>query len=424
MEKSYDFLHIDATVKDGKIEACAGGVLGDAAQPFLDYLVGVLNSLKVIARQGETNIYNLYNPPQPSRAGMKALARKMRERIFGMVLPATANLAVTSKCQCDCVHCSYDLFKNTQRPSLSTDELKSVIDQALDLGANLIIFVGGEPLLNPDICELIRHVDKDQAIASMFTNGLLLTDENCRKLASAGLHCLYVSVDSPRPEVHDNLRRVKGLYQKAMEGAARARENGIFTGLSTYATSESLANGDVEKLMNIARDEGFHEITIFDCIPSGKYLKSTEMMLSEDEKNQLRALAKKYNDSDWDMGVIAQAVVNSPTGAGCFGAYTQFYMTAYGDVNPCDFNPITFGNVSRMSLKEIWCKMVAHPDFCYRYASCRMQTPGYRAKYIDILPDDVRLPVPVENFDGPPVPRNEFTGSGKRRDAAELGGGR
>jgi MoaA/NifB/PqqE/SkfB family radical SAM enzyme len=421
MTEHYDFLHIDVEMKSGKIEARAEGMLGKAAQPFLDYLVGVLNSLKVIARSGEANIYNLYNPPQPSKAGMKSLARKIREKIFSMVLPATANLAVTSKCQCDCVHCSYDLFKNTERPDLTTEELKGVIGESLDLGANLIIFVGGEPLLNRDIYDLIRCVDKDQAIVSMFTNGLLLTGENCRRLVDAGLHCVYVSIDSPKPHVHNKLRGVRDLFEKALEGSARARENGIYTGLSTYATSESLASGDVEKTINLAHDSGFNEITIFDCIPSGKYLKRGDMMLSPGEKEKLRALAMKYHESDWDMGVIAQAVVNSPEGAGCFGAYTQFYMTAYGDVNPCDFNPISFGNVRQTPLLDIWQKMVTHPDFCYRYASCRMQTPEYRAKYIDPLPDDIRLPVPVDNFDGPPIARNEFT---RKLDAAEFGGGR
>jgi MoaA/NifB/PqqE/SkfB family radical SAM enzyme len=421
MTESYDFLHIDIEMKNGKLAAQAGGMLGRTAQPFLDYLVGVLNGLKVIARKGDANIYNLYNPPQPSKAGMKALARKMREKIFDMVLPATANLAVTSKCQCDCVHCSYDLFKNTERPDLTTEEMKGVVDAALELGVNLIIFVGGEPLLNRDIYELIRHVDKDQAIVSMFTNGLLLTEENCSRLAEAGLHCLYVSIDSPRPDIHNKLRGVKNLFEHAMEGAARAKDKGIYTGLSTYATSESLANGQVEETIVLARDSGFNEITIFDCIPSGKYLKRQDMMLSETEKEQLRDLARKYHESDSDMGVIAQALVNSPEGAGCFGAYTQFYMTAYGDVNPCDFNPITFGNVRQMPLRDIWQRMVTHPDFCYRYASCRMQTPAYRAKYIDSLPENVRLPVPIENYNGPPVPRNEFS---RKHDAAELGGGR
>lgn len=421
MENHYDFLHIEVGITGTRVQARAGGLLAEAAQPLLDHLVGVLNTLKVIAKKGQANIYNLYNPPQPSEAGMRALARKIREKIFSMVLPATANLAVTSACQCDCVHCSYDLFKTRERPSLTAEELKAVVDDALKLGSNLIIFTGGEPLLNPDIFDLVRYVDEDKAIVSVFTNGLLLTPENCARLADAGLYCLYVSIDSPKPETHNKLRAVNSLFERAMEGAAHARALGIYTGLSTYATGQSLASGELEELINLAHQQGFHEVTIFDCIPSGKYLKKTDMMLSRDERSRLRALAKKYHESDWEMGVVAQSVINSPEGAGCFGAYSQFYVTAYGDVIPCDFNPISFGNVRETPLAQIWRKMVAHPDFCYRYASCRMQTPEYRTKYIDQLPDDVSLPVPVENYDGPPLPRSELTST---HDAAELAGGR
>jgi MoaA/NifB/PqqE/SkfB family radical SAM enzyme len=99
------------------------------------------------------------------------------------------------------------------------------------------------------------------------------------------------------------------------------------------------------------------------------------------------------------MGVVAQSIVNSPIGAGCFGAYSEFYMTAYGDINPCDFNPISFGNVRDLPIQAIWHRMVSHPDFCQRHLTCRMQTQSYRSRYIDILPDDFKLPVPIEEVE-------------------------
>jgi len=43
--------------------------------------------------------------------------------------------------------------------------------------------------------------------------------------------------------------------------------------------------------------------------------------------------------------------------------------------------------------------MVSHPDFCYRHPQCRMQTPAYRKKYIDPLPDNPQLPVSIEEID-------------------------
>ena len=102
---------------------------------------------------------------------------------------------------------------------------------------------------------------------------------------------------------------------------------------------------------------------------------------------------------DHPMGVNAMSLINSPKGVGCYGAQSQFYMTAYGDINPCDFNPINFGNVRDMPIQAIWKKMVTHPDFSKRYPTCRMQSKAYRRKYIDPLPPDVSLPVPIEKYD-------------------------
>ncbi|MFH1422334.1 MAG: radical SAM protein [Planctomycetota bacterium] len=398
--ENYELLNISAGLSNGKLVAKCNGTLASAAQPLLDKLIKTLNSLKVISTKNEKNIYNLYNPPHPSKVGMRSLERNIKELILKTVFPGTANLAVTSLCQCNCAHCSADLFRNRNKEDISFIEMKKVIDNCLELGVSLIIFVGGEPLLNKEIFNLIKYVDKDKAIVSLFTNGLLLSKENTKKLADTGLFCLYLSLDSVHPETHNKLRGVKDLFQKGIEGAAYARECGILTGISTYATTQTLKSGDVENLIQLAQKEGFNEVTIFDCIPSGKYLKETQLMLSPEDKKNLTALANKYHNSTHPMGVIAQCIVNSPEGAGCFGAFSQFYMTAYGDVNPCDFNPISFGNVRKKHLAAIWKKMISHPDFSYRYKTCRMQTPEYRAKYIDCLPDDVCLPVPIEAYEG------------------------
>ena len=146
------------------------------------------------------------------------------------------------------------------------------------------------------------------------------------------------------------------------------------------------------------RNRGGSEVTIFDCIPSGKFLKDSSKILTPEDRKQLIALAKKFHESDHPMGVNAMAIVNFAEGSGCDGAHSQFYMTAYGDINPCDFNPINFGNIRDMPIQAIWQKMVFPPDFNKRFHSCRMQNKEYREKYIDPLPDGVSLPVPIEEI--------------------------
>jgi MoaA/NifB/PqqE/SkfB family radical SAM enzyme len=397
--KVFDFLSIETRMEGRRIIAKARGQLGPVLRPFVDRFVGVLNSLKVIATLDGANMYNLYNPPQPSKAGLRALERKLKEVVFGTVFPATANFAVTFKCQCRCVHCSADPFIDPNREELSTEELLTAIDGALDLGASLVIFTGGEPMLRSDLYDLVAHVDHDRAMPMMFTNGQFLTEENVARLKEAGLMTMNISIDSGDAETHNQLRQVPNLFQQAIAGGKRALEAGILVGLSTYASTQSLKTGSLEHLLKFAQDEGFNEVTIFDCIPSGKWLKHFEMVLTPDERRQVIELAEKYHQMKHPMGVVAQSKVNSPEGAGCFGAYSQFYLTAYGDINPCDFNPISFGNVRDLPIQLLWQKMVSHPDFKVHHKTCRMQTPAYRAKYVDWLADDVHLPVPIEDID-------------------------
>ncbi len=407
----HDFFHVEAEVFNGKVSGRAGGYLGDMLQPFVQKFFYTMNNLKVIAKVDGGNVYNLYNPPHPSPAGMRFLSRKVRMMLEKMAFPVTANLAITHKCQCQCIHCSADPFKDPDREELSVDEIKTVVDGALDLGASLIIYVGGEPMLREELYELIEHVDKSKAVVMIFTNGLLLTKENVKKLKEAGLFSLNISIDHSESLLHDEFRKVVGCYEKAFEGARRAREAGILTGISTYATHENLRDGHLEQLLQIANNDGFSEVTIFDCIPSGRFLKDTSKILGPAERKAVIALAKKYYEST-PMGVNAMALINSPLGVGCYGASSQFYMTAYGDINPCDFNPVNFGNVRDMAIQAIWKKMVTHPDFNRSFPSCRMQSKAYRKKYIDPLPHNQKLPVPIEDIpNGVPVINTEKVGS-------------
>ena len=238
MTQKFDFLSIEVDAKDGKLEGRATGRLGDLppVKAQVDRFFKVMNGLKVIATKNGMNVYNLYNPPQPSNAGMSYLVRSVRQMVFNQVFPATANFAITYRCQCRCVHCSADPSVNPGRTELTTDELKANVSVAQDLGTSIVIFTGGEPLLHKDLFDLIRHVDKDRSISMIFTNGNFLTPENCARLAEAGLFSLNVSIDSFRAEVHDEARKVPGLYEKAWRGIKEARKAGILAGVSTYAS--------------------------------------------------------------------------------------------------------------------------------------------------------------------------------------------
>jgi MoaA/NifB/PqqE/SkfB family radical SAM enzyme len=384
-----------------KIACEVTGPLKGQFEDRVDAFLAVVNRLKIIAEVRGKNVYNLYNPPMPSAAAMRPFERKLRTMAEKIVFPATSTLSVTPRCPCRCVHCSADRFVTAERRELTTDELKNVIDQTLDLGVCTMIFTGGEPMTRKDLPDLIRHVDKNRAHVMIFTSGVLLTQENVDKLAEAGLGSLNVSIDADTAEVHDDLRRVPGAFQKAFDGARRAREAGILTGVSTYGCHESVHSGALEHLLQMARADGFHEVTIFDCVPTGKFLARPDVIMGRKDIKRIRALADRYNDDPANpMGITAQAKANAYDGGGCFGGFAQFYMTCYGDINPCDFNPITFGNVHEEPLEAIWRRLATHPEYAPHRHSCRMQSARYRGKFVAPITDAERLPVNIARLPG------------------------
>jgi len=372
------------------------GLLRRVVQRQLDRLCARLDALgrPIAVREGGL-IYNLYQTPLPTTRFINAMARHIAQgpRPYR---PTTCTLQVTARCQLNCFHCSAARYRAPDREELSTEELKSVIRQSEELGVYNIVLTGGEPLLHPDLFELIEYVDRDRAQPLMFTNGLLITDEKARQLAAAGLYAAMVSIDDPRAEMHETLRCVKGGFEKAIEGARRLIGEGVLVGISTYASPEDVNEGRVEEMIELTREIGAEEITIFDLVPTGKLL-GTEVdgLLSHDDKERLIAIEEEYNGREGYPHVITQAKVNGPKGTGCFAGFIQFYMTAYGDINPCDFTPLTFGNVRDESLAEIWDRMQEHPAYCERCDHCRMQDAQFRARYIDHIPPDVLLPWPA-----------------------------
>jgi len=110
--------------------------------------------------------------------------------------PLQCSLYVTDRCNLDCAYCTeYD----NSRPHPSLDDLKKWICKIRELGTMRIALVGGEPLMHPNIVELVRYCRELGFATSLTTNGFLLTRELVQQLEDAGLQVMQISVDRMRP---------------------------------------------------------------------------------------------------------------------------------------------------------------------------------------------------------------------------------
>jgi len=124
--------------------------------------------------------------------------------------PVVAHLVSIRRCNLSCTYCNeYD----SHSPPVATAELFRRIDRLVELGAGIITLTGGEPLLHPDADAIVRHIRRRGSIATLITNGYLLTRDRIRALNAAGLDHLQISIDNVRPD-DVSKKSLKVLEQK------------------------------------------------------------------------------------------------------------------------------------------------------------------------------------------------------------------
>ncbi|HEY3936087.1 MAG TPA: radical SAM protein [Bryobacteraceae bacterium] len=131
------------------------------------------------------------------------MQRRWREaRLFVRAMasphhPILAQIIPIRRCNLACTYCNE--FDKDSQP-VPTAEMLRRIDKLGELGTGIITFSGGEPTLHPDLDALIRRTRDLDAIATVITNGYLLTPERIKRLNAAGLDYLQISIDNIQPD--------------------------------------------------------------------------------------------------------------------------------------------------------------------------------------------------------------------------------
>ncbi len=127
-------------------------------------------------------------------------ARELRMIARGLLStrhPIDVHLIPIRRCNLSCAYCNE--YDNFSKP-VPIEELRKRVDRLADLGASIITISGGEPLLHPELEELIRAIRSRGIIAGLITNGYLLTPDRIYRLNRAGLDHLQISIDNVMPD--------------------------------------------------------------------------------------------------------------------------------------------------------------------------------------------------------------------------------
>ena len=111
--------------------------------------------------------------------------------------PVAAHIIPIRRCNLACAYCNE--FDDHSAP-VATPDLLRRIDRLAALGTGIITLSGGEPLLHPDLDEVIGRIRSHGSIATLITNGYLLSADRIARLNRAGLDHLQISIDNVVPD--------------------------------------------------------------------------------------------------------------------------------------------------------------------------------------------------------------------------------
>ena len=276
-------------------------------------------------------------------------------------VPLVVSWNITRECNLKCSHCYINATDKKLENELNTQEAKNLMDQIYQVSRPLLILSGGEPLLRPDIFELIKYGSKIGLKMGLGSNGSLIDEAAAAKLREASIATVSISLDSNIPKQHDEFRGVPGSWKKAVEACKVLRRNNVLVQVNTTLTQQNYSQ--IDDIMALAEHIGVENFHLFFLVPTGRGAKlsdlspeqyevmitKTFMKTADHTLNVRPSCAPQFMRIAKDMGLDMRHWIR-----GCIAGLYYCRVYPNGDVTPCPYLPIKLGNVRDKSFKDIW----------------------------------------------------------------------
>jgi radical SAM protein len=296
--------------------------------------------------------------------------------------PFTIAWEITRACAYACVHCRANAQPQRDPRELTTAEAMKLIEQLAAFGTNpILIFTGGDPLMRPDVFELIAYATQQGLRCSLTPTATALpTQERLEKARAAGIRRVALSLDAPRPEVHDLFRQVAGSWQRTMDTLHRAHQVGLSVQVNTTVAKH---NFDIlHEMVPFIQEVGAVQWSVFFLVPTGRAL--VEQMISAEQHERVFnwlydlsqiapfdikataapmyrrvAIERKRAEQDGKPVTFQGAGfqytdgLNRPT-KGVNDGNGFLFISHIGEIQPSGFLPITAGTVREHNIVDVY----------------------------------------------------------------------
>lgn len=251
-----------------------------------------------------------------------------------------AFIAVTNKCNLNCIHCSASSDIH-QIEKLSLTEIKLIIQELSELKIKNINITGGEPLLRSDIIDILMYlISTYQGHITFSTNGVLITD----RIADILTKCVdevSISVDGYD---EDSCSKIRGqnVFDKAITAVEKLHKRNYFNiSLSMLLTHENIY--EESRFKNLCKSLNVKPL-IHRFTPSGRGAEN---------------ITSLYTNKIYSRMNFSEAKPKL-----CFPGEKEIFIDSIGDIYPCgnllDYKSLIMGNIKSNSIKEVLSKWKAN----------------------------------------------------------------
>lgn len=322
----------------------------------INFLNDLLKFKLLISSEKNNNYFNGRETLQTYSDFKEGIPVEVRQYCQKNNIPLVAYLELTQKCNLNCAHC-YNAHPTGEM--LSLDEIKSILDQLVELGSLDLVITGGEPLTSKHFVDVLHYAKKRNFCITVKTNAILVNDYILREMLKALVVEVQVSLYSTIDKEHEAITQTPGSLKKTITGIKKMLDSGLSVSLSCPVTK--LNYRSLNLVNDFANNLGIH--VGFDPIITPKVDGSKGPTYLRLEKIEWDYLLKNNFISEVmypsaknisDHGMHEKTTSSSGNEPFCGAGSTSIAINCVGDIVPCVVFPKVMGNIREKPIIDIW----------------------------------------------------------------------
>ncbi len=285
--------------------------------------------------------------------------------------PFLVALNLTRRCNLSCAHCYLDagVRKNGGADELTTPEVTAIIDRIADLSdETMVVLTGGEPLMRPDIFDIVRHASSRRLMVVMGTNGTMLDDMRVAALQDAGIGAAGISLDSLDPAYHDGFRGRQGSWNRTLAGIDACRRAGLMFQVHFSVTDDNA--DELDSMIDFALEAGAAVLNIFFLVCTGRGESVTNVSADVYERVMKRITEAARDETELlvrprcaphfkRMAMLADpplpvTLAQGYEAGGCLAGTRYCRVTPEGELTACPYMEGSVGSLRDHDFIDLW----------------------------------------------------------------------